>query len=426
MNILFDITMVGQSYGKKPVAKSGLYRVVDNLARKLALSNECAVSFSALNRVDLTNPCLSYLKNASRLKHESFFYSKSPRFFLYNMIASILDFLPDKKNSSSRTYKRIHHVIKRSSQMTCENGTAFPEKWTSQMDIFHSPVYKIPESIQKNKKIRKALTVHDLTPIKLGGLWKNELIIGPILKTWSSENWAFCISESTRNDLCEYLDMNTSQTFVTPLAASPEYFYPCTDSKSINAVRRKYNIPEGNYILALNTLAPHKNLDHLIRCFTRLIRQEKLKDLHLVLAGPSGWYEEKIHEALAESGLAKKQIHIIGFADNEHLAALYSGAMFFTFLSLYEGFGLPPLEAMQCGSPVITSNTSSLPEVVGDAGIMLDPKDADGLCGEMLRLYNNKDLRQEMSQKSIKRAALFSWDKTVKKTIAGYRQIMDS
>ncbi len=95
-------------------------------------------------------------------------------------------------------------------------------------------------------------------------------------------------------------------------------------------------------------------------------------------------------------------------------------------MSLYEGFGLPPLEAMQCGSPVITSNTSSLPEVVGDAGIMLDPKDADGLCSEMLRLYNSKDLREELSQKSIKRAALFSWDQTAKRTIEGYRQIMNS
>lgn len=219
-------------------------------------------------------------------------------------------------------------MIKQSGQIICRDRITFPQKWLSQTDIFHSPVYNIPESVRNNKNIRKAFTIHDLTPIKLKHNWKKKRIISPILKTWSPENWAFCVSESTRNDFCQYLKIDTSRTFITTLAATPEYFYPYTDQDKICSVRQKYGIPEGNYILALNTLSPHKNLDHLILCFSRLIRQEKLKDLHLVLAGPSGWKEEKIHEAIADSGLANKQIHIIGFVDNEHLAALYSGALF--------------------------------------------------------------------------------------------------
>ncbi len=426
MKVLFDITSVGTGYNKKSKSQSGIYRVVDNTARNLALSKQCSVSFCALNRLDLINPCLSYLDQFPESDNLTFKFSKGPFFIYFSAINTLIQSLPSKKNISSVNGKRLHHIIKIFLQKVCNKQLNFPKKWLSEFDIFHSPFCSLPAPVRTDQKISKALTIHDLSPIKHKGLWRGYPAITQILKTWSPENWAFCVSGSTRDDFCEHLNINTSQTVITPLAASPEFFYPCTDRETIGAVRREYEIPDGNYILALNTLAPHKGVDHLIRCFTRLVRQEKLNDLQLVLAGPSGWKEEKIYQAVTASGFIKKQIHLIGFVNEEHLAALYSGAMFFTFMSISEGFGLPPLEAMQCGVPVITSNTSSLPEVVGDAGIMLDPKDEDGLCSQMLNLYNNSKLREELSQKSIARAGLFSWEKTIEKTIEGYKQMLNS
>lgn len=426
MNILFDISMIGLGYQSGSAAQGGLYRVVDHLARGLARSKECHVFYSALARADLINPCFRYFEQFAETKHVPLVYFREINFLLCRTANILLKQLPPKACISSRNGKRLIHVIKTILQKSHHLEGRLTQKQLAQVDIIHTPVFNFPEFVFRCKRIKKAFTIHDLTPIKFSQNWKNERVIIPILKTWSSENWAFCVSESTRNDFCEYLKINASRTFVTPPAADPETFHPCTDKTILNRIRKKYGIPEGDYVLCLNTFSPHKNIDHLIRCFTRLVRQEKLTDLHLVLAGARGWKEENFLSALADSNLENRQIHRIGFVKDEQLAALYSGALFFAFMSEYEGFGLPPLEAMQCGVPVITSNIASLPEVVGDAGIMLDPGDTDGLCGEMLKLYRDDTLRKTLSLRSLQRAKLFSWEKTVQKTIDGYRTILDS
>jgi glycosyltransferase involved in cell wall biosynthesis len=212
--------------------------------------------------------------------------------------------------------------------------------------------------------------------------------------------------------------------FVTPLAAS-DNFYPCADPKELSSVRAKYGIPtDAIYFLGLSTLEPRKNIDQLIRCFARLVSDQGLKDLRLVLVGAKGWDYNKIFEAISSLEISKDHIILTGYVAEEDLAALYSGALAFVYLSLYEGFGLPPLEAMQSGTPVITSNTSSLPEVVGNAGIMLDPLDADAICQSMLEVYRNGALRAEMTRKSLERAMLFSWTKCVRESVSAYRSAL--
>jgi glycosyltransferase involved in cell wall biosynthesis len=130
------------------------------------------------------------------------------------------------------------------------------------------------------------------------------------------------------------------------------------------------------------------------------------------------------HASIGEQ--LQERVIFTGRVDDEDLAALYSGALCFTFMSYYEGFGLPPLEAMQCGVPVITSNTSSLPEVVGDAGITVNPKDEDALCQAMLGVYRDEHLRAEMARKSLVQAAKFSWDKCVVQTVQGYQKALNA
>ena len=145
-----------------------------------------------------------------------------------------------------------------------------------------------------------------------------------------------------------------------------------------------------------------------------------------MLVGNKGWDYDDIFESIEGAKQVKNRIILTGFADDEDLAPIYSNALAFCYMSYYEGFGLPPLEAMQCGTPVITSNTSSLPEVVDDAGIMLHPTDDDGLTQAMLNFYKDENLRDRYVQKSLARARQFSWKKCAQQTINAYHIAMDT
>jgi glycosyltransferase involved in cell wall biosynthesis len=226
--------------------------------------------------------------------------------------------------------------------------------------------------------------------------------------------------------LCNYLpNLDPSKIQVTHLAAS-DLFYPCSNIEKSSEVRSKYSIPDIPYILSLSTLEPRKNIVHTIRCFLNLIQQEKLSNLTLVLAGTKGWNYDSIFAEISDNSSLKDRVILTGFVADEDLASLYSSALAFVYPSFYEGFGLPPLEAMQCGVPVITSNTSSLPEVVGEAGIMLDPQDSDGLSQSILNLYSQPALRDTMAQQSLSQAQKFSWENCAKQTVAAYKSAISS
>ena len=244
-----------------------------------------------------------------------------------------------------------------------------------------------------------------------------------MLKSIDNNTWVTCISQATKNDLCNYLpSLNPSKVFVTHLAAS-DVFQKHSDPETTIAVRNRYNIPvHSPYVLSVCTLEPRKNIDHTIRCFVELIKEQKIKDLHLVLTGTVGWDYDKIFDELSSTPGMKNKIILTGYVPDEDLSVLYSDALVFVYPSFYEGFGLPPLEAMKCGVPVITSNTSSLPEVVGNAGITLDPKYSDGLTQSLLELYSKPSLRKEMSLKSISQAQNFSWEKCTSETLSAYKK----
>ena len=164
-------------------------------------------------------------------------------------------------------------------------------------------------------------------------------------------------------------------------------------------------------------------MEAVIRAFGRLCKERQIADeARLVLVGRTGWKTEKIFAALEEAKHCREAIVVTGFVPDEYLPALYSGALAFLYVSRLEGFGLPPLEAMQCGVPVITSNVSSLPEVVGDAALMVGPDDIDGLCASMLRLSQDEVLRDELAARALARARMFSWARFGAETLAAYRQ----
>ena len=221
-----------------------------------------------------------------------------------------------------------------------------------------------------------------------------------------------------------YLDfVDPDNVSVTHLAAS-SLFHPIEDENIIETAKKKYHIPIHPYMLGLSTLEPRKNIELTIRAFTDLVCQEKIKNLNLVLVGGKGWNFDSIFKEVNLTPDVKERVFFTGFVEDKDLSAIYSGSMAFVYPSLYEGFGLPPLEAMQCGIPVITSDNSSLPEVVGDAGIMIDANDKEALCHAVLDLYRSPGLRETMKKKSVKQAKKFSWERCTDETINAYEKAL--
>jgi glycosyltransferase involved in cell wall biosynthesis len=293
---------------------------------------------------------------------------------------------------------------------------------TASYDILHFPVY-LPVGLRPPSRSRVFLTVYDLIPVRHPEWFPpgKGAYIRRALGRAVGGAYVVCISEATRHDLLETLPIDPARVFVTPLAASPVVFYPCPDMDAWTTVRRRYELPEPPYLLSLSTLEPRKNLDHLVRCFARLIREGRMGDLSLVLVGAKGWDYEPIFRAAGEDAAVRGRVYFPGYIPDADLAPVYSQALAFIYPSLYEGFGLPPLEAMQCGVPVIVSDRPSLPEIVGDAGVLLDPADADGLCAWVERLYHDTGLRHRLAQQSLERSRTFSWTGCVRRTLDAYR-----
>jgi glycosyltransferase involved in cell wall biosynthesis len=251
--------------------------------------------------------------------------------------------------------------------------------------------------------------------------WGGEAWIRRILNSITPDDWVFAISQRTKDDLLSFHPIAPERVVVTPLAADPQRFYRCDDAARRAEVRQRYGVPDAPYMLSVGTLEPRKNIPHLIRSFGELVRAERIDDLHLVLTGAKGWDHDQIFAQAGAQGELRDRIVFTGYVADDDLAPLYSGALVFVYPSLYEGFGLPPLEAMQCGTPVITSNTSSLPEVVGDGGIMVDPHDADALAGAMLHLYRDSAARADLAARAVARAGRFSWEAFAARTGEAYR-----
>jgi len=190
-------------------------------------------------------------------------------------------------------------------------------------------------------------------------------------------------------------------------------FCPEKERGEQERLRDKYGI-ESPYVLSLGTLQPRKNYVRLIKAFANL----PLANLRLYIAGGRGWLYEDI---FAEAQKHGDRVHVLGFVDDADLPALYRGAALFAFPSLYEGFGIPPLEAMACGIPVVCSNASSLPEVAGDAALMVDPFDVDALAEAMARALEDTDLQQEMVAKGLAQAEQFTWEKAARQLLGLFK-----
>jgi glycosyltransferase involved in cell wall biosynthesis len=231
------------------------------------------------------------------------------------------------------------------------------------------------------------------------------------------------LSESVRQDIIETYGIAPERVTTIPIAA-PAHFHPVTDEEEIQRVRLTYKIA-GDYILSVGSIQPRKNLTRLVAAYARLRRERAEGKLpRLVIVGKQAWLYDETLRAIEEQGIGDLTV-LTGYVPDADLPALYSGAVCFVYPSYFEGFGLPPLEAMQCGAPVIAGNRTSLPEVVGEAGLLVDPFDEAAIAAAIARLIDDSDLRAELRVKGLERARMFDWHETARRTLSVYRQIVD-
>ena len=204
--------------------------------------------------------------------------------------------------------------------------------------------------------------------------------------------------------------------------AAADRFRPVTDERELQRVRHTYEIA-GDYILTVGSIQPRKNLGRLISAYARLRRDLPQVYPRLVIVGRQAWLFGETLRAIRESGFADSII-LTGYVPEADLPALYSGASCFVYPSFFEGFGLPPLEAMNCGVPVITGNRTSLAE--GGAGILVDPLDPDAIASALLRVLNDRDLRDALRVKGLNRSRQFHWQETAKRTLEVYERAADN
>ncbi len=426
MKIAYDISILGLGY-TNPKARTGIFRVVEALFLEIVAQLNVDIVAIALNQKssiwDELNACL-YLDNVyPELKQyfSSCYYSKLN---LRNFYLAVALFQQSVLQLSVQHHPLLYtfaQTIKTPFNLVTKYDTSL-KNLIQKTDLYHSYYFPLPPS-EVLESIPRILTIYDLIPILFPNLVTpkvNRQFVKTINSIDISKDWVICISQHTKNDFCQYTGMNPERVFVTPLAAS-DNFYPVNGTSIIKTVLDAHDIPDCPYLLSLSTLEPRKNLTLLIKCFCQIIIENPNLDLNLVLVGVSGWKNKDIFEIAKKYPHLQSKIIFTGYILDSDLSAIYSGAIAFVYPSLYEGFGLPPLEAMQCGIPVITSNTSSLPEVVGNAGITIDPKQPDELCQAMLNVVNNSKLRAEMSLRSLEQASKFSWKRCAEQTVEVYQ-----
>ena len=289
-------------------------------------------------------------------------------------------------------------------------------------DAFLSPIYRFPKFLYKYPNIKRYIILYDAVPLL--PIYKNVYSKNnkkshlKLLDSFNSLDRYFAISQQTLNDFNHFSSLVNEKTAVVAHLAASKKFVHIDDKNKIDQIKEKYGINQKTkYVFSLCSLEPRKNMIRAVKTFFEFIEKNNIHDLVWAMGGGT-WDLFQAELKRERTVWNEKAIVQLGYVDDEDLPILYSGAEWFVYTSQYEGFGLPPLEAMQCGCPVITSNSSSLPEVVGDAGLSID-WDSDKQHVEAYeKYYFDEKLRKENGIKGLERAKLFSWEKTADKMIA--------
>ncbi|MBL8154833.1 MAG: glycosyltransferase family 4 protein [Anaerolineae bacterium] len=294
------------------------------------------------------------------------------------------------------------------------------EAFVGRVDVFHATDFVLPPTLPHTLTL---LTVHDLSFVRVPESASPRLkayLDTLVPRSLKRADYVLADSLATKQDIVDLYRTEAERVEVLLSGVDP-VFCP-SDSVNFLPIRKKYRIGNSPYLLAVGTVQPRKNYARLIEALS-ILRAAGL-EVELVIAGGKGWLEDPIYAALDQFDM-RPHVHFIGFAAEEDLPILYSNALCSVFPSLYEGFGLPILEAMACGTPVVTSNVSSMPEVAGDAALLVDPYDVEAIAHAVRRLIEDSNLRQSLVQSGLDRAKQFTWEKSARQLLQVYQRLLD-
>lgn len=411
MNVLFDATWIATNL-KQNVMHGGL-RVICELAKRLETSNEVDLFYSS-SKYDraLINKLVSYIEENNYSTLQNRIANNSTEIF------RILHYLSSKSDSclikewSTKQFLKLNH---------------FDKNMMKRMDIYHSPIEAIPNEVKEYKNIKRVFTSHDLMPFTRPDLSPPRFyeLLKPAYDSIDRETKVICVSEFTKSELLNYRkDLDQSQIETVYLGANKNTFFPNLNKNIFSVLSDKYNFKFEKYLLCLNRNQRYKNTEHIIQAYIKVINNNKNSNLGLVLIGTFDSVE--IKKYCINKYNKFKHIHFIEYVPDIELSVFYSNALSFVYMSLYEGFGLPIIEAMQCGAPVISSNQASLPEIVKGYGICIDPFDEELLSGQICSVLEDSELQKKLVNKSLERSKFFSWEKNIDETVQVYKKAINN
>jgi glycosyltransferase involved in cell wall biosynthesis len=289
----------------------------------------------------------------------------------------------------------------------------------SKLQLFHGTNYEVPLW----RQCPSVLTVHDLSQLlhpathERGAVARSRRRLPLMVRTADA---IIAPTKSVRREICEQFEVAGENVFAVPEAARSS-FRPIQFEET-EAVRRRLGVGD-EFLLAVGTIEPRKNLSALVDAFEEVTRMRPEKDLQLVVAGGAGWLSDSIFQRIGQSS-ARARIVLTDYLEDDDLRVLYSSCRALVYPSIYEGFGLPPLEGMACGAPVIASNIPALGEVLGQAALFFDPLRSDDLAQKILQLVNDEGMQRGLSLAGQARAAEFSWRSTAEQTLEVYRTVL--
>lgn len=317
--------------------------------------------------------------------------------------------------------KRVQSIIPgRLFYALWKKGVGVPFDWLSgKGDLIHFPNF-ILRPFREGKAV---VTIHDLSFVRMPELIEKKNL--QFLNRWipyslERASRILVVSEFTKRELMELFSVPEEKIVVAPNGVSAE-FVPITDEQELNLVKAKYQLP-ASFLLAVGTLEPRKNLSLIIEALS-ILKEQKTQVPPLVLVGPPGWNQEvtRLKQLVQEKGL-QESVRFLFYVDRADMAAIYSAAKMLLFPSLYEGFGLPVLEAFACATPVISTNAASLPEVTGDAAMSLAPNDPQEWSRAIETLWEDATKQNQLVLKGLELAKKFTWERTAQKTLEAYEQ----